>query len=326
MLKAVEADLKIAATLPKPDSLEQLKSMIAHHMGWLDGQQAAGKRVRPLLMLLTCRATGGQWHTALPAASSIEIIHNFSLIHDDIEDDSETRRGRPTVWKLWGVPQAINTGDAMFALARASTKRLLDHGHPPEIVLQVEQALDQALLNLTLGQHLDLLFETQEDITVEGYLEMIDGKTAALLQASTAIGGMLSGCPADDIQKLADFGRHLGLAFQIRDDILGIWGDPEITGKPAGDDLLYGKKTLPVLFGLQNSDEFQVIWTGANRGAERLTDMIGELEACGAMDFAVEQANQHTQSALQTLKNVVPDGSANGELYSLANRLLSRER
>jgi geranylgeranyl diphosphate synthase type I len=325
MLKAIEEDLKVATTLPKAEFSQQLKAMIDHHMGWLEGQQPSGKRIRPLLTLLTCHATGGRWQNALPAASSVELIHNFSLVHDDIEDDSETRRGRPTVWKLWGMPQAINTGDAMFALARSSTKRLQDEGYTHQTILQVEQELDRALLHLTLGQHLDLLFETEDSVSIQTYLEMIEGKTAALLQAATTIGGLLSERPAAEIEQLAQFGRHVGLAFQITDDTLGIWGDPSVTGKPSGDDLLHGKKSLPVLYGLQQSEGFRRAWKDEKLRSKHMADMMDELDACGARDFSLEQASKHTQSALQSVREVVADESANEELYALANRLLKRE-
>jgi geranylgeranyl diphosphate synthase type I len=325
MLKAIESDLQTAASLPVSMQSHPIKAMIDHHMGWMEGQKPSGKRIRPLLTLLTCHATGGEWQTALPAASAIEIIHNFSLIHDDIEDDSETRRGRPTIWKLWGVPQAINTGDALFALARSSTKRLVKHGCSPKTAMEVEGKLDRALLSLTFGQHLDLNFETQDSVSIESYLEMIEGKTAALLEAATSIGGVLSGRPPEQIEQLALFGKHLGLAFQITDDILGIWGDPEVTGKPSGDDLLIGKKTLPVIFGLERSVEFNSLWSKPDGRRESLEKMSTLLAECGAKSYAKDQADEHTRLALHSLTNLIPKEATSQELYALADRLLTRQ-
>lgn len=326
MLTAIEADLQLATALPGLMLSSQIKSMIDHHMGWLEGQQPSGKRIRPLLTLLTCHATGGEWRTALPAASAIEIIHNFSLVHDDIEDNSDTRRGRATIWKLWGIPQAINTGDAMFALASASTKRLLEVGYSSETVIRVERELDKALLSLTLGQHLDLSFEKQDSVTVDAYLEMIEGKTAALLQAATSIGGVLSGCSTEQIEQLAQFGKHLGLAFQVTDDILGIWGDPKITSKPAGDDLLNGKKSLPVIFGIENSEDFHARWRKPETRRDHRESLTEMLEQCGAKSHAQDLADEHTHMALQSLANIIPEASNSAELYALAHRLLVRQQ
>jgi geranylgeranyl diphosphate synthase type I len=325
MLEAIERDLQIAVNphlSPFPDSLQ---SMISHHMGWSEGNQPSGKRIRPLLSLLICDAAQAEWEMALPAASAIEIIHNFSLVHDDIEDNSDTRRGRPTIWKIWGIPQAINTGDALFALARTSTKRLIDQGYAAETVLKVESELDKALLSLTLGQHLDLQFESENDVSVKAYLHMIKGKTAALIQASTTIGGILARCDPEIVHQLAQFGNNLGLAFQITDDILGIWGDPAVTGKPTGDDLLMGKKSLPVVHGLVNSTKFKSIWSKADSREDNLKALMDILESTGSKKFALKQADEHTQRALSSLSSAFPQQPANQDLSELANRLLVRD-
>jgi geranylgeranyl pyrophosphate synthase len=217
----IEEDLKTTCASLKGYRAESIAEVLSYHLGWTEGSdQNMGKRIRPLLTLLSCSAVGGEWTTALPVSSSIELIHNFSLIHDDIEDGSETRRGMTTVWKRWGIPRAINIGDAVFILARLSAHRMRDHSVPAEIILQLFEILDQACLHLTIGQDMDLTFETREDVTEDEYLKMIEGKTSALLAAATSCGGVVAQANSNLVETLRVFGHHLGLAFQIRDEKL----------------------------------------------------------------------------------------------------------
>jgi geranylgeranyl diphosphate synthase type I len=304
-----------------------MTEMVAHHFGWSEADaQGRGKRIRPLLALLCCGAAGGAWQDALPVASAIELVHNFSLAHDDIQDQSPERRGRPTLWARWGTAQAINTGDALLALARLSTFRLRGIGHTEATVLDVQRALDEACLHLTKGQHLDLAFESHERVTVDEYLEMIEGKTAALVAASTACGALLARAAPRLLEAYRDFGRNLGLAFQILDDVLGIWGAPGITGKPAGDDLKSRKKTLPVLFGLEHSGPFRDLWSATDVSEGKLGEMARLLEDCGALEHARTAAGKHTDRALDSLERAHPQGEAAEELRALALRLLQRDR
>jgi geranylgeranyl diphosphate synthase type I len=326
MLEALEADLRAATAMLEMGPYAEMAEMVAHHFGWGEGDsRARGKRIRPLLALLCCGAAGGVWQDALPAASAVELIHNFSLAHDDIQDESPERRGRPTLWARWGVPQAINTGDALLVLARLSTFRLRASGHTEATVLEVQRTLDEACLHLTKGQHLDLVFEGRERVTVEEYLEMIEGKTGALVAAATTAGAALAHSAPRIVEAYRDFGRHLGLAFQILDDVLGIWGAPEVTGKPAGDDLKSRKKTLPVLFGLENSAPFRRLWSARSSGKERLTEMRSALEGCGALEHARAAAAAHTDRALDSLERAHPQGAEAAELRDLARRLLQRD-
>ncbi len=235
---------------------EGLYSMLRYHFGWIDeaGQpspHALGKAVRPTLCLLACEAVGGNWKHALPAAAAIELIHNFSLIHDDIQDGDQQRHHRPTVWSLWGQAQAINAGDAAFALSGIAIEQLQEQGYPAEIALRAWHLLNTATLRLVEGQYLDLAFEKRLDITLDEYLTMIARKTGALIEAAAHIGAFLGTVDEPLIDHVRWYARALGLAFQIGDDILGIWGQAAETGKPVAADLRRRKKSLPVVYALR---------------------------------------------------------------------------
>jgi geranylgeranyl diphosphate synthase type I len=310
--------------------------MLRYHMGWLDETlQAAhvdgGKRIRPVLCLLACQAVGGDLDAALPAAAALELLHNFSLIHDDIEDDSPTRRHRPTVWALWGRPQAINAGDAMFTLARTALHGLADRGLPADTVLAACRLFDETCLRLTEGQHLDMAFEGRLDVTVDQYLAMIGGKTAALLSASTAMGALVGGAAQAVRDRLADFGRALGLAFQIQDDILGIWGDEQVTGKSAESDILTRKKSLPVVYALQEEGEGGPLHGlyGEPVGPEDVAAVLDLLTAAGAREYATTAAQDTHRHALEALEasGVLAGGNQPGQaLKGIAESLLRRSK
>ena len=232
MLAEVEDALLATAAPIRQGPAADMYDLIAYHMGWKQGSQSSGKRIRPLLTLLSCAAAGGDWRSTLPIAASIEWLHNFSLIHDDIEDQSRTRRGRETLWSKVGIPLAINTGDALFALSRSSIYGLLDHGVSPGQMINFLRILDQTAISLCEGQHLDMRFENETEITPSDYMAMITGKTSVLIACACELGAMLS--PADAARRACyrEFGRNLGLAFQMQDDILGIWGSFRGTNWP----------------------------------------------------------------------------------------------
>jgi len=325
-LRAIELDLQSTISVLDHPSTRSMGDMVRHHFGWSRGESSVrGKRVRPLLTLLMCEACEGDWRRALRAASAVELIHNFSLVHDDIEDQSETRRGRPTLWKLNGIPQAINTGDALFVLSHLTLYRSQELGVPTERILQVERILAEACLNLTIGQHLDLVFEHRADVTEEEYSFMVQGKTSSLLSAATSSGAVLAGAAEDVVSHASNFGMHLGNAFQALDDILGIWGCPQTTGKPASDDLLLRKKTLPVLVGLKRSAAFTDLWRSAEMSSALIHDMVSHLESSGSLEYTQQVAQRHTDSALEALHSAAPPSPARGELEALAVRLLSRQ-
>lgn len=242
-----------------------------------DAQKARGKRIRPLIVLMSCQAAGGDWQNSLPAAAAVEMVHNFSLIHDDIQDRSEMRRGRPTIWKKWGEAQAINAGDAMLGLAVFS---LLKYPHElgEKKLLKAVDLLQLACLKLTRGQHLDIAFEDKNELPLELYWQMVEGKTGALLGTSLGLGALIAGVSDDQVHELVEIGIKIGKAFQVQDDWLGIWGDVQKTGKSALSDLTSKKKTYPVLLGLQNRASFYENWkTGGeinNKRGKELADML----------------------------------------------------
>jgi len=328
-LLSPEIDKKLRQVVSQVNDSEhkELYRMLAYQMGWEGegaGSDARGKRIRPLLVLLTTASAGGNWQNALPAAAAIELIHNFTLIHDDIEDNSEYRRGRPTVWKKWGIPQAINSGDTMFTLANLVILEI-DEGQS-HTSLKASKILQQTCLRLTQGQFLDLSYENRSSITADDYWSMIGGKTAALIGASAELGALIAGVDELKREHYKNFGISLGLAFQIQDDLLGIWGDEEITGKSTESDLVAGKKSLPVIFGLNNQAEFSSHWTKGPIKPEEVLEIAKLLEDEGAREYTQDFVNLYTQKALTSIHNAKPEGIFGEALIELAYQLLHREK
>ncbi len=237
-----------------------LKDIFIYHLGLDNIKEARGKRLRPLLVLLITFSAGLDWKNSLPAAVAIEFLHNFSLIHDDVEDRSELRHGRPTVWSKWGSAQAINAGDGMYTLVFQAIHGL-NKNNSAEVTLAASDLITQACMKLVEGQINDVAFEGREEITIDEYWKMIDGKTAALIACSTQLGGLIAGLGQKQQEILYSFGLKLGRVFQIQDDFLGVWGKPETTGKPSDSDLVNHKQTLPVIYGHQMSSRFTERWS-----------------------------------------------------------------
>lgn len=327
MLPAIEEELRRAIAITGGQGLGELHFMLAYHLGWEGGNpnpEASGKRIRPLLALLVTAAAGGNWKCALPAAAAIELIHNFSLIHDDIEDRSPLRRGRPAVWKKWGIAQAINTGDTMFSLAHLALLRL-EATSTPQVALKAARILQRTTLRLTEGQYLDIAYESRRDLQLEGYWPMIAGKTAALLAGSTEIGALVAGAADPIRESYRQFGHYLGLAFQVQDDLLGIWGNTEITGKSAESDLIAGKKSLPVLYGLSLGGDFARRWVQGPVHPEEVPALRRQLEDEGGRAYAQDFANRLTGQSLHALEQANPQGEAGQALTELTDQLLYRK-
>ena len=327
MRESIEEDLRSSLVPLEIEYGTEMVDMIAYHLGWNEIEnRSSGKRIRPILTLLFCAALGGDWYDALPAASAIELIHNFSLVHDDIEDNSETRRGRPTIWKQWGIAKAINLGDSIFVLSRIACYRMRDSGIQSDRIVNVLRTLDEACLELTIGQQMDLSFEELENVAIETYQRMIQGKTSALIAAASACGGLIAGAQDSTIKILSNYGHNLGLAFQIRDDILGIWGETSVTGKPTDDDLRSRKKTLPILYGLNESQEFKQLWDLERMDDEILVEMRHALEASKVLKYCTEKVETHTQAGLNALNSLGGKDPYLHEILNLTRSLLDRNQ
>lgn len=327
LLPILENSLQEQVNTLKFGHSQPLKTMLTTHMGWESSHAVRGKRIRPLLTLLCAGACGGDLQTAMPAAVGVELLHNFTLIHDDIEDQSPLRHGRPTLWVKWGIPQAVNAGDALFSIAQLAMLKLAETCGAA-VALEASRAFNQTCLHLTRGQYLDIAFESDDAIETETYLAMIRGKTAALLAFSSKVGALVAGQNTGIVEKFFDFGENLGLAFQVQDDFLGIWGDPAVTGKSAASDLLAKKKSLPVLYGLQHCPDFQTIWGEEPVTTEGVKRMSTLLESCSAKAYVESQAQAFTDLAYNALRSVfnetqTPNTYA-AALFELCDHLLKR--
>lgn len=320
--------------------LERYRSLIAEALSWaagLDGPLGplvryplglseangrpgpgiGGKLLRPSLVLFSCEALGGKPQRALPLACALELIHNFSLVHDDIQDADEFRRGRPTTWRVFGVGQAINSGDALLVLALDVA---LSADLPAETKVLAQKALLSATLRMIEGQALDLAAEGKP-LSAEGYIEMARRKTGALLGCALELGALAAGRP--DLRELSlALGEELGLAFQIRDDILGIWGDPEKTGKPVGNDLLRKKRSFPVSFALAKEPGLVHLLSAPEKN---MAEILQKLLEVGAKEAAEKEVKRRVQQAEEIAKKLPWSEWARVEFQKLLAFLMTRE-
>jgi geranylgeranyl pyrophosphate synthase len=292
---------------------------------------AGGKRIRPALCLLAHEAVGGKPQDALPTAVGIELLHTFTLVHDDIMDKASLRRARPTVGALWGTDIAITVGDALFALAFESfTSNAEVPGMDPARVLAVVRRAARVSADLAQGQTLDLLQSRRRDVSVEEYLEMVRLKTGVLLEFSLAAGAMLGGADAQLVAALSAFGAPLGAAFQIRDDLLDITGDPAKLGKPLGGDVRTGKRTLMVAHAFAHSPRASRLAEILDQAADHTRDddvreAIAILEAAGSIAFARAVAERRLTEAKSALERVPGRPRELVALAGLADYVLRRE-
>lgn len=314
--------------------LGQFYGMLRYHLGWTDEKlrpvnAKAGKRLRPTLCLASCEVAGGDFHRALPAAVALELLHNYSLIHDDIEDNSETRRHRLTVWKIWGQAMAINAGDGLCTLARMAILDLPQVGVSPAVALEAARLFDTTSLDLCEGQHIDMTFETMPSVTADLYNEMIGKKTASLIACSAQIGALVASGDKDRSVPYREFGHLIGMAFQVQDDVLGIWGAADVTGKGA-NDIYQRKKTLPVVYALENADSrdrqaLRRLYEQEPMNESHVAQVVEILDRCGARQFAESEAWRYYHAATALLASEGFLGQDVGYLEAIADFLIGRE-
>ncbi|HSL42758.1 MAG TPA: polyprenyl synthetase family protein [Anaerolineales bacterium] len=328
LLTEIELELQRQVSRLDTPRTKPFHEMLTYHMGWTGeavGPEATGKRIRPLMVLLCTAACGANWHSALPGAAAVELVHNFSLVHDDIQDNSDKRRGRPTTWVKWGMPMAINVGDALFVMSNQAIINLKEN-YPADVVVKAAEILHNTCLELTRGQFLDMSYEERTDLATEDYWPMVSGKTAALLSSCCHIGALLGGGDESKQDAYRSFGHYLGLAFQVQDDILGIWGDEIVTGKSAASDLIEGKNSLPVLAGLSSNGKFAARWRQGPIRSEEVQELARVLASEGGYEAATDAAKQMTDLALMSLREADPQGEAGEALFELADKLLKRNQ
>ncbi len=316
-----------------------LARMARYHLGLVDadgnptpsGAVDRGKRIRPAVALLCCAAAGGDPAHAAPLGAALELLHNFTLIHDDVQDNSPTRRHRPTVWSLWGVGQAINAGDALFAASHLPLHRLADLGASPALVLRLADAFDRMTIAIVEGQVLDLGFEARADVTPDDYLRMIAGKTAAIVRYAAWAGALLGGTDEERAERFAAFGLALGLGFQIQDDALGIWGATAETGKAPADDIRRRKQSLPILLLRERLDdderaELEAIYAAPEVDGPGVARVLALLARTGVRETIAERVAAEHDRARETLLAAADSGPnpARDRLLALVAQLAVR--
>jgi geranylgeranyl diphosphate synthase type I len=291
---------------------------------------AGGKRLRPFLVLKSCKLVGGREEDAIPTAAALELLHTFTLIHDDIMDQDEKRRGVPTVHTQWGVPIAIMAGDMLFATVYKAITSYTDTKHvTPKRILQVLKEISEATITLCEGQTRDMMFETKETVSEEEYFEMIKGKTAALFETSARCGGILGGATKKQVKRLGRFGHYSGIAFQVIDDILGLTADEKILKKPVGNDIREGKRTLMVVYALEKASKSQrkkILETLGNKDAtpKQIQETINLIDSLGAISYAKKLAEKYIERAKKALASF-PASEDREDLISLSDLIFDRQ-
>lgn len=303
-------------------------------MGWMDengksSNNGGGKYLRATLALMACESICGDFSPALPVAAAIELIHNYSLVHDDIQDDDEFRRHKPTVWKIWGKPQAINVGSAMKTIANNSVFALSGSDIPLIRLIEILKVINGGCLQMIEGQYLDISFEGKKKIKVEDYLEMVHRKTAALIESSLQIGALLFLDP-DKVEPFKKFGNLLGMAFQIEDDILGIWGNDSQTGKPSGNDIKKKKKSLPIVYFLNNSSHdkrelFEEIYKSEYITENDFNRIMEFLNESDTREFCNKTAQSYHKAAMDELEKLPVKNGWIVQFKEVAEFLLKRD-
>jgi geranylgeranyl diphosphate synthase type I len=328
-LTAARAVIRPALRAALDRLVPELRAVAAYHLGFTDAQGRpleadGGKAVRPALALLSAEAGDLPPEEGVPGAVAVELVHNFSLLHDDVMDQDRERRHRPTVWALFGVGQAVIVGDALENLAE---EILLEH--PTAQRVGAAAALAEATARMIAGQAEDLAFESRVHVSVEECLAMEAKKTGALLSCASSIGAILAGASERTVRALAAFGLHLGLAFQAIDDVLGIWGRPEVTGKPAASDLRQHKKTLPVVAALASETAAGRRLAGLLANGSLSEDLVAGavrlVQEAGGRDRAIREADRHTALAKASLERAGLPPTVHQRFAELADFVTMRD-
>jgi geranylgeranyl diphosphate synthase, type I len=322
MIADTEAEIRRVVDNRDP-STAGVYEMVRYHLGLDHDGAPTGKRIRPLLGLLAYASIAGDHMAALPGAAAVELGHNFSLVHDDIEDGDRERRHRPTLWAVHGVAQAINAGDMLFSLSRIALHRLTELGFSDTKVLRLMRLYDETCVALCEGQYIDIATSESDDLmSVDLYFDMIGRKTAALIAASIEAGALLATDDDEIVARYRAFGWALGLAFQLNDDLLGIWGAEQKTGKEP-TDIARHKKTLPVIYafehaGPEDRDRLARLYRNGETTNGDIDEIVAILERTGAGDFTRTQARRYRDEALAELDAAgVIDGRAREKLESI---------
>lgn len=332
-LRAIEQHLH-ALCSTAPDVAPLYRQMVWHHFAWdvndvtsndFDLTLINGKRSRPLMTLLVADAICGAHDRAMSAAAAVELVHNFTLVHDDVMDVSDTRRGRITVWKKWNISQAINAGDGMYTWAIRALTTIA-----PNKIADAVAVLMDACLATVQGQVLDIGFEERMDVTADEYLVMIYNKSGALIEGSARLGALLSTDDTATVDAYGEFAKNLGIAFQIQDDYLGVWGDEALTGKSATSDIEGKKKSFPVLIALDEATEadkatLTTIYEKDVLSKADVQTVLDILDKVDAKERTHQLTNEFYEKSLAAL-NSVPTGDKNHDgLLGLANFLIKRD-
>lgn len=308
---------------------EDTRHWCGYHLGFWDADGSpgpgGGKGIRPMLALLSARAAGAPTEVGVPAAIACELVHNFSLLHDDVMDGDLERRHRPTVWSRFGTSSAILAGDALLALAN----EVLAEAPGPTVPWAI-RCLNATTRRLIAGQACDLDFESRDDVVLEECLRMAGDKTSALLGCAASLGVVLADGPSDLAVGLAEYGEHLGLAFQLVDDLLGIWGTTERTGKPVWSDLRAGKKSLPVVAALTAgnpaAEKLAALYTADEAlSGERLPEAADLIEEAGGRAWAEQAVERHSATAKEILDGLDLPAAVHQELLDLTDKLSRRD-
>ncbi len=310
--------------------------ILRYYMGWADETGApalasAGKAVRPTLCLFGCEAVGGEVAQAIPAAVALELIHNFSLIHDDIQDGDETRRGRKTVWAVWGLPKALVAGNVLRVVADSALHNLPKSERAPLRWYRAVSLLTEAYLEMIDGQYLDISFEGRHDIGMDDYRRMISRKTGALLRCSLNMGATVGTDDASTVAAFRECGRALGYVFQIRDDALGVWGEESRTGKPVGSDIRRKKNSYPVVYAMENADTLDGRLLSEIYSKDALDDadvasVMGVMDRIGVQEHAHIEASEWADRAMAALVAVELSPEARRDIEDFTHFLLVRDR